>query len=196
VGEDENAPVSGYGVPETAGGAAGGETGREAGREAGEAAGGLPAVPPGESRGEGGGNGDGAPEPGGRPQAMVTGAAYGALAACGIVLGVVGSFLYSLELGSIPIAALAFVVVNLGAMRLAGWAMGSKLGAVIPTVTWLVVTFALSTKRAEGDLVITGTFPGYLFLIGGSISAMIAVALTPSQGSWLLRGANADVPAR
>jgi TRAP-type C4-dicarboxylate transport system permease large subunit len=81
-------------------------------------------------------------------------------------------------------------------VRLAGWAMGSKLGAVIPTVTWLVVVFALSTKRAEGDLVITGTFPGYLFLIGGSIAAMIAVALTPSPHSWLLRGANADAPAR
>lgn len=127
---------------------------------------------------------------------MVTGAAYGALGVFGLALGVFGSFLYSGMLGPIPVAALVFVVLNLVAVRLAGWGMGSKLGAVIPTVAWLVVVFSLSTKRAEGDLVITGTAPGYLFIIGGSIAAVIAVALTPSPRSWLLRGAGVDASVR
>jgi uncharacterized protein DUF6113 len=132
--------------------------------------------------------GEGEPEPYRRSQGMIVGAAYGALGVFGLALGVLGSFLFPGMLGPIPIAALAFVALNLVAMRLAGWAMGTKLGAVVPTVAWLIVVFSLSTKRAEGDLVITGTVPGYLFLVGGSITAMIAVALTPSPRPWLLHG--------
>ncbi|MGH3391514.1 MAG: DUF6113 family protein [Actinomadura sp.] len=172
MGEDENAPVGG--VPEA----------RPHGPD-------LPAAGPG-----GPVIGSGEPAPYRRSQAMVTGAAYGALAAFGIALGVLGSFLFPAMLGPIPIAALAFVAVNLVAMRLAGWGMGAKLGAVIPTVAWLIVVFSLSTTRAEGDLVITGTLPGYLFIVGGSIAAMIAVALTPSPRSWLLRGTGVDTPVR
>ena len=127
---------------------------------------------------------------------MVTGAAYGALGVFGFALGVFGSFLFSVSLGPVPVAALGFVVLNLVLMRLAGWAMGTKLGAVIPTVTWLVVVFALSAKRPEGDLVITGTTAGYLFIVGGSIAAMIGVALTRGSHSWLLRGADAGAPVR
>lgn len=190
MGEDENAPAGG--VPEADDQS---EQGKPEARPQASHGLDLPADPPLPAD-PNVPAGDGAPEPYRRAQAMITGAAYGALGVFGLALGVFGSFLYSWMLGPVPIAALAFAVLNLAAVRLAGWGMSSKLGAVIPTVTWLVVVFSLSTKRAEGDLVITGTAPGYLFIVGGSIAAVIAIALTPSPHSWLLRGADIDASVR
>lgn len=123
-----------------------------------------------------------------RPDAFVLGAAYGMLGVLGAVLGLVGSFSYPWTFGSLPIAALLLVGVNLGALLLAGRGMGGKLGALVPAVTWLLVVTILQGRRTEGDLVITATGPGYLFMLGGTLVALLAIMLTPSSrpaGEWL-----------
>ena len=111
---------------------------------------------------------------------MTTGAAYGALVASGVALGVVGSFQFSWDLGGVPVAALALTIVNLVVFRAAGWAMAAKLGAVAVAVPWLIVVILLSSPRAEGDRIVTGTLEGWLFILGGATAAALAIAWTPS----------------
>jgi hypothetical protein len=127
------------------------------------------------------------PEARGEP-AFLTGIAYGVLAVLGAVLGVIGSFEFSWQLGAFPVAALAWTAVNVAAFRGAGWAMEGKLGVAAPAVPWLVVVLVLSSSRPEGDLVVTGTTAGYVFIFGGAIAAAVALASTPSPRSWLLGG--------
>lgn len=132
------------------------------------------------------------PALGPRAEAFIGGAAYGALGLLGALLGVVGSFLQDWTIGSVPVAAVLLVILNFGFIRLAGWAMDGRMGAVIPTLTWTAVVFMASQQRPEGDLVIPGSLAGYVFLIGGLVAAVIAISMVPSPrqpGDWLLGGA-------
>jgi hypothetical protein len=129
------------------------------------------------------------PAPAGPPtraDAFLGGAAYGALAVAGLVIGVLGSFYQGWAAGPVPVAAIAFSLLNLAAFRLAGWAMGGKLGALVPAVAWLLVVIFLSSRRPEGDLVINASVASYVYLIGGSIGAIIAIARTRSARNWLV----------
>lgn len=111
-------------------------------------------------------------------EGFATGGAYGALVALGAVLGVIGSFQFSWELGEVPVAAILLTAVNFAAFRAAGWAMGAKLGSVAIAVPWLLVVIVLASPRAEGDLVVTGTGPGWVFILGGGFAASLAIAWT------------------
>ena len=123
-----------------------------------------------------------------RLEAFVSGGAYGVLAVGGAVLGLLGSFYHAVGVGPLPVLAIAFALLNFGTLRLAGWAMGTRLGAVIPGLGWLLVVIFLSSKRPEGDLVISASAAGYVFLLGGAIAAVIAIARTRSTHSRLLIG--------
>jgi hypothetical protein len=121
-----------------------------------------------------------------RIEAFVTGGAYGALGVAGAVIGLLGSFYQSVTVGQVPVPAIAFALLNLGGFRLAGWAMRTRLGAVVPTLGWLLVVFFMSSKRPEGDLVVSGSTAGYVFLLGGVIGAVIAIARTRPTRPWVL----------
>ncbi|MCO5972073.1 DUF6113 family protein [Actinoallomurus soli] len=125
---------------------------------------------------------------------LVTGAAYGVLVVLGLFLGAITSFQFSWTAGSVPVAAILLSFVEFAAFRLAGWAMESKLGVVALAVPWLIVVVLLSSRRPEGDLVVTGTTAGYVFIFGGAIAAVVAVATTRSARPWILRGTT-SVPA-
>jgi hypothetical protein len=126
------------------------------------------------------------PEP-----AFLTGLVYGLLAVLGVLLGLIGSFEFSWQAGSVPVAALVLTAVNLAVFRGAGWAMESKVAALVPAVFWIIVVLVLSSRRPEGDLVVTGTAAGYTFMFGGALAALVAIATTRSARSWMLAGAPA-----
>jgi hypothetical protein len=128
-------------------------------------------------------------EPNPRVEAFITGAAYGGLIVAGLMLGVIESFSFSWTAGPIPLAAILWSLFNLVAFWGAGWGMGGKLGATVPTLMWLVVVILLAIQRPEGDLVVTGTMEGTVFLYGGVLAAGIAVLLSPSSSEWLVGGA-------
>jgi Family of unknown function (DUF6113) len=128
------------------------------------------------------------PEPAPEP-AFVVGLAYGVLAVLGVVLGVFGSFEFSWQLGAVPVAAIALSLVNLAVFRAAGWAMESRLGAVVPAVLWVIILVVLSSRRPEGDLVVTGTTAGYTYMFGGAAAALVAIVWTRSAHPWVLTGA-------
>jgi Family of unknown function (DUF6113) len=121
--------------------------------------------------------------------AFLVGIAYGVLAVLGVLLGVIGSFEFSWQAGSFPVAAIALSALNLAIFRAAGWAMESRLGAVVPAVLWMIILVVLSSRRPEGDLVVTGTTPGYVYMFGGAVAALVAIIWTHSSRSWLLGGA-------
>ncbi|MFB4312795.1 DUF6113 family protein [Actinomadura sp. 21ATH] len=123
--------------------------------------------------------------------AFVSGAAYAALGVLGAVVGVVGAYAHSWTAGPVPVAGVAVILVNLGMVRLAGWALGGRIGASVPALLWTAAAVALAVPRGEGDLIVPGTWTGYLFIIGGLVAAVIGVSLVPARhppGAWLTGG--------
>jgi hypothetical protein len=108
--------------------------------------------------------------------AFVAGGAYGVLFVLGAVEGIMGSFGYSWMLGPVPAAALGWCVALLATCLLAGWAMRSLAGALVPAVGWILVSFLLAMPDAGGSVIITGTTAGEWYLYGGAVSATIGVA--------------------
>jgi hypothetical protein len=130
-------------------------------------------------------------------ESALGGAAYGMLFVLGLVMGVVGGFTQAAWhvgpvafVGVIPGSAigwlLALFVVCLGAGKL----MGSRLGVSVTALGWLLVSMPFSVKLSQGDLVISGSPAGYVYLYGGMAAVIVAFFLAPSStgGSWLLHG--------
>ena len=124
------------------------------------------------------------PEP-----AILVGLAYALIAVLGVLVAVIGSFEFAWAVGSIPVAAILLPLVNLAVFRAAGWAMESKLGAAVPALLWMIILFVLASRRPEGDLVVTGTTAGYVYMFGGAVAALVAIAWTRSARPWMLAGA-------
>ena len=122
---------------------------------------------------------------------LLTGAIYIMLFLAGAVEGLIGSFQYSHVVGSVPLVALACCLVLLVTCLLAAWAMRTASGALVAAAGWLVTSFLMAMPVSSGSLIITGTGPGEWYLYGGTITALVGVAL--SFGAWV-RGA--AVPRR
>jgi hypothetical protein len=79
----------------------------------------------------------------------------------------------------VPVSVVAAVVGNLLLVGLAARLTGSRLGAVLPAVVWLVVAVGASLQRPEGDLLLTGGgvlgFLSLAFLLAGVVAAAFAV---------------------
>jgi hypothetical protein len=122
-------------------------------------------------------------------QSALGGAAYGMLFVLGLVMGLVGGFTQAWYVGTVPVAAVAWVLVLFGACLAAGKLMNGKLGAGVVGGGWLVVSTAFSLQGSAGDIVIAGDSAGYIYLYGGVVAVVAAFLLSPSSprsGSWLL----------
>jgi hypothetical protein len=123
----------------------------------------------------------------------LNGVLYVALGVFGAVWGVFGSFSCLRSMFVTVLLCLA----NFGLARLAGWAVGTRTAAVIPTLTWIVAVMLFSLPRSEGDVIFPSTDTGqvYLFLLGGAAAAGLAIYLTPASRSFLT-GQPHDPPSR
>ncbi len=117
-----------------------------------------------------------------RTNPVLTGAVYLVLFLLGAVEGMIGSFQYSRTAGSVPLGALAFCVALLVTCLLAGWGMRAVSGALVPAIGWIVASFVLSMPVANGSVIITASTSGEWYLYGGTISAVIAVAVSFRYG--------------
>ncbi|MEV5825846.1 DUF6113 family protein [Spirillospora sp. NPDC052242] len=128
-----------------------------------------------------------------RAEAVVSGLAYVMLAVLGAVYGLAGSFVQDWTVREVPVAALVLVAVLFALVRLAGWGMGGRTGAVIPALLWLVAVFVVSVLRPGGDVVLPQTVAGHVYLMGGLLAGVLGVMRVPASGrsgQWLLRGAD------
>jgi hypothetical protein len=121
------------------------------------------------------------PEPRRRPARAdgpwVVAGGYGMLLVFGLLLGMIGSFQYSLALGSFPVAAASFAL-GIGVVCVAaGWGMRRPLGGLMPAVGWFVASFVMAMSTPGGSVVITNTAAGKWFLFGGSICAVVGVVV-------------------
>jgi hypothetical protein len=118
-----------------------------------------------------------------RTQPWLTAAVYFVLFGLGVVEGMIGSFQYSRTAGSVPLAAIAFCVVLLVTCVLAGWGLRAVSGALVPAIGWVIASFLLSMPVPTGSVIITASTPGEWYLYGGTVSAVIGVAV--SFGRWI-----------
>ena len=96
-------------------------------------------------------------------------------------LALVEVFWLPLRVGGllVPLSVVAAVTANLLLPAAARRLSGSRLIGVLPAVVWLVVAIGAMSRRAEGDLVITGGgVSGTInlaFLLLGVLAASLAV---------------------
>ena len=91
---------------------------------------------------------------------------------------VYGAFLVPLRIAGVPVplgVALAAATVPLGVAG--GRLLGSRIGAVLPGLLWLIMALQLASLRREGDLVVLGNLRGIAFLGVGTVGALLAVGL-------------------
>jgi Family of unknown function (DUF6113) len=119
-----------------------------------------------------------------RASTVVTGIAYVVLVVVGTLVGIIGSFEFSWSIWGIPFAAILLSLANFGIFWTAGWAMRSKVAPAVTFAPWMIIVIVLSMQRPEGDLVITGTTGGYLFMFGGAIAGAAGIGLTRPASSW------------
>jgi hypothetical protein len=114
---------------------------------------------------------------------LLTGATYGVLFLVGAVQGLIGSFQYGRMAGSVPLAALGFCAAILATCLLGAWAMRSVSGALAPAAGWILASLVLSMPVSNGSVIISASAAGKLYLYGGTVCALVGVAL--SFGGWV-----------
>jgi hypothetical protein len=129
----------------------------------------------------------------GRPEAKLgplgVTAAYVLLFLLGAMEGVIGCFLFSRSIGSVPVAALGFCGLILVTCLLAGAGMGSPMGALVVALGWLAVSFVLTLPTPAGSVIITNTTAGKWYLYGGAVCAGVGIA---ASFRWRPRGRRGD----
>ena len=92
-----------------------------------------------------------------------------------VLLALWGAFLVPFRVGgtlvpvSLVIAVVGNVLVGRAASRLAG-----STGALLTGVLWVGLTLVLSSRRAEGDVVVPGSTVGMGFLLAGALASAVA----------------------
>jgi hypothetical protein len=96
---------------------------------------------------------------------------------------------------SIVVAVVANLMLPAAALRLSG----SRLVAVLPAVTWLVVAIGAMLRRPEGDLVMTGGGAAGVVNLAYLMIGVLAAAFSVGRvlgGGRPARVSPDDVPAR
>ena len=111
-----------------------------------------------------------------RAEAFITGGAYAVLFLLGLVEGVLGSFQYSRGvIGSVPLAAIGFALAIGITCGLAGWAMRTTVGALVPAIGWFLASFGLAMPNSGGSVIIANTTAGEWYLYGGAVCALLGL---------------------
>lgn len=108
---------------------------------------------------------------------VLTVASMAALCLLTVLTAVIEAFLVTYELvPAVSVASLIAVVVNLLVTRAGRRAAGAGWGALVPGVLWVLVVVGLGVQRTEGDLVVPGTAGGLLFMLSGTLAAVVGIA--------------------
>lgn len=100
----------------------------------------------------------------------------------GLGAGLLGSFVHGSDALGLPVGLVTALGLSLAVFAAAGLAGRSRAPAALAVTGWLLIVLALSLRRPEGDLVVPGTLPGYLWLLGGLLAAGLAVSLPYASG--------------
>ena len=108
--------------------------------------------------------------------------AYALVLLLTLLLALWGAFLVPLRVAGtlVPVSLLLAGVGTLVVGR-AGGRLAGATGALVPGLLWLAVAVALSSRRAEGDVVVPGSPVGMLFLLSGALGSAVAYGLTVTR---------------
>jgi hypothetical protein len=106
---------------------------------------------------------------------------YVLLGGLGLILGVVGAF--HVPAGPrvagllLSVGVTVAVVGNVVAGLFGAAVTGSRLGAAVPLLGWILAVLPLSAQRSEGDLIIEGDAKGLAFLLLGTVSGAVPIGV-------------------
>lgn len=112
--------------------------------------------------------------------------AYALVLLLTVLLALWGAFLVPFRIGGtlVPVSVVIAVVGNVLLGR-AGARVAGSTGAVVPGLLWVALTLVLSSRRAEGDVVVPGDAVGLAFLLAGALASALAygaAVLRPAAG--------------
>ena len=128
-----------------------------------------------------------APDDAARPWTRAQrGWAYALVMLLTVLLALWGAFLVPFRVGGtlVPVSLVIAVVGNVLVGR-AGARVAGSTGAVVPGLLWVAITLVLSSRRAEGDVVVPGSATGLGFLLAGALASAVAygaAVLRPAPG--------------
>lgn len=99
----------------------------------------------------------------------------------GAAAGLLGSFKFSYSRGALPIGLLVTLPMTVVVFAAAGLLARSRVAALTAAAGWLVVVGLFSVQRPEGDLVVPATTYGFVWLLGGTVAAGLAIAVPYEQ---------------
>ena len=70
--------------------------------------------------------------------------------------------------------------------------MSSVGGAIVPALGWIIASFVLDSPSRQGSVIVAAVPSGEWYLYGGSISALLAIAV--AFGLWLRRIGRKQLP--
>jgi hypothetical protein len=112
-----------------------------------------------------------------RGTTVLTGATVAALCVVAVLSAVIESFLVTIELvPAVSVASFVAFAGNVAITRAAGRTVGAAWAGFVPAVLWLLVVVTLGSQRPEGDLVLPGSWGTLLFMLSGTLGAVVGIA--------------------
>lgn len=116
-------------------------------------------------------------------------------ALAGAAAGVLGSLVHRATVVAVPVGLLLGLALTVLVVTGAGALSRSRLVAVAATAGWFGPVLLFSTPRAEGDLLVTGGALGTLWLLGGSMAAVLAALPNHAPRGRTPQGGPSTAPA-
>jgi len=112
---------------------------------------------------------------------------YAGLALGGIVLGLFGTVLMAARVtvhGTVvPWGLILSMLAVLACVRGAAWLVGSRRGAALVGLGWVLPTLAFATTNPGGDILLPDVPRTYVYLVGSALFVVLAVALPLPRGA-------------
>jgi hypothetical protein len=122
------------------------------------------------------------PEPARSPVLVYAGLLLG-----GVALGLVGTVLMAARTvtrgTTVPWGLVLVLVAVLACVRGAAWLLGSRRGAALVALGWVLPTLAFATTNPGGDVLLPDEPRTYVYLGGATLLVVLAVALPLPRGT-------------
>lgn len=121
------------------------------------------------------------------------------LRSAGLVLGGLGLGLLGPVLAAsrsvvhgttVPWGVVLVLVTVLACTRGAAWLVGSRRGAALVGIGWVVPTLVLATTNPGGDVLLPDVARSYVYLVGATLLVVLAVAVPLPRGARELADAD------
>jgi len=112
---------------------------------------------------------------------------YLGLLLAGIVLGLFGAVVMASRITvrgvTVPWGLILSLVTVLACVRGAAWLVGSRRGAALVGLGWVLPTLAFATTNPGGDILLPDLTRTYVYLIGSALLVVASVALPLPRGA-------------